>query len=106
MSIRRSAALCYALVATLAACHSASQSQPQSAPRELPEHSLSGLAAQHIVLLPTYAVRIAPGLAWSGSIGRPVEVQRTMDADLLAALDEKGLRKIWIFPEDLQQSFR
>lgn len=106
MSIRRSVALCYALVATLAACRSASQSQSQSAPRELPEHSLSSLASQHIVLLPTYSVRVMPGLAWSGSIGRPVDVQRTMDADLLAALDEKGLRKLWIFPDDLQQAYR
>jgi hypothetical protein len=96
-----------ALVTSLAlsgvACRGASQ--PQAQP-ELAEHSLSGLAAQHIVLLPTYSIRIMPGLAWSSVIGRPVDVERTLDADLLAALDEKGLRKQWIFPEDLQASFK
>jgi hypothetical protein len=29
-----------------------------------------------------------------------------MDADILAAFDEKGLRKTWIFPEDLAQSYK
>jgi hypothetical protein len=47
-----------------------------------------------------------PGLSWSASIGRPLDVQRTLDADLLAAFDERGLRKTWIFPEDLQASFK
>jgi hypothetical protein len=97
-----------AFAVTTAAC-GGSSSQPQTqapAPRELPDHSLSGLAAQRIALLPTYSVRLAPSLAWSSAVGRLVDVQRTLDADLLAALDERGLRKVWIFPEDLAQSHR
>jgi hypothetical protein len=39
-------------------------------------------------------------------MGRPIDVQRTLDADLLSALDERGVRKLWIFPEDLQQSYK
>jgi hypothetical protein len=98
---------CGFAVSTTACGGSANQTQtPTPAPRELPEASLSGLAAQHVVLLPTYSARIAPNLAWSSAVGRLVDVQRTLDADLLAALDERGLRKMWIFPEDLAQSFR
>lgn len=103
MSIRRRLVLVTALAASGVACRAANQSQPQP---ELAEHSLSGLAAQHIVLLPTYSTRIMPGLAWASAIGGPAEVKRTLDADLLAALEEKGLRKMWIFPEDLRQSFK
>jgi len=76
---------------------------PKSAP-EPAEHSLSGLAAQHIAVLPTYTARVMPGLDWS--IGRPADLRQTLDADLLAALDERGVRKTWIFPADLQQSYR
>src|SRR3954451_779100 len=97
---------CAIVVGVTPACHSSSPPGASAAPRELPEHSLSGLAAQHVVMLPTYSVRIMPGLAWSTAIGRLVDVQRTLDADLLAAFDERGIRKGWIFPDDLQQSFR
>ena len=105
MSTRRALAVFCLLVATGTACRGANQAQPKAQP-ELAEHSLSGLAAQHIVLLPTYSIRVMPGLGWASAIGRPTDVQRTLDADLLAALDERGLRKVWIFPEDLQQSFK
>ena len=78
---------------------------PKSAP-EPAEHSLSGLAAQHIAVLPTYLVRIMPGLDWGSSIGRPSELRQILDADILAALDDRGVRKNWIFPAELQQSYK
>lgn len=87
-------------IALAAACTGqAATPAPQPA-----EHALSGLAAQHIAVLPTYVARVAPELHWN--VGRPLELQRTMDADILSALDERGLRKVWIFPEDLAASYR
>jgi hypothetical protein len=99
---RRLALVASLLVSSLACGGGA---KPQTQP-ELAEHSLSGLSAQRIVLLPTYSIRVMPGLAWSAAIGRPADVQRNLDADLLAALEERGLRKRWIFPDDLQASFK
>jgi hypothetical protein len=106
MSTHPRIVLVLAIAAGAAACHGAT---PQAAERpqpEMEEHSLSGLASQHIVLLPTYAVRIMPGLSWAAAIGRPADVKQILDADLLAAFEERGIRKTWIFPEDLQQSYR
>src|SRR5947209_8068482 len=108
MSNHRHFALVASLLVNALACGGGGRGAtptPQAQP-ELAEHSLSGLAAQHIVLLPTYSTRVMPGLAWVSAIGSPTEVKRTLDADLLAALDEKGLRKTWIFPEDLLSSFK
>ena len=105
MSNHRRFAFGALLLASGLACGGGAKPEAQTKP-ELAEHSLAGLAAQHIVLLPTYSIRIMPGLAWSAAIGRPVDVQRTLDADLLAAFDERGLRKTWIFPEDLERSFK
>lgn len=68
-------------------------------PPQPAEHSLAGLAAQHIAVLPAYSVRVMPGLDWS--IGRPSDVQKTLDADIVSALDERGVKKAWIFPEQL-----
>jgi hypothetical protein len=67
------------------------------------QHSLSGLAAQRIVILPTYLARVAPALAWD--VGRPADLARTLDADIVEAFEERGLRKAWIFPVDLERSF-
>jgi hypothetical protein len=78
---------------------------PKTAP-EPAAHSLSGLAAQHIALLPTYMVRLTPGLAWASTMGRPADVKKTLDADILSALEERGIRKSWLLPPDLAQSYK
>lgn len=87
-----SAALC------LAACKSSSPT-----PAQPPEHALSGLAAQHVVILPTYMVRVAPGLGWT--LPRQTEVAKTQDSDIAAALRDRGIRT-WIFPSGLDSAFR
>lgn len=78
----------------------------KTAAPEPAESSLSGLAAQHIAVLPAYSVRVVPDLSWGASIGRPVALRRTLDADILSALDDRGVRKTWIFPEQLQASYK
>jgi hypothetical protein len=78
---------------------------PKTAP-EPPAHALSGLAAQHIAVLPTYMVRLTPGLAWAATMGRPADVRKSLDADIMAALDERGIHKAWLFPPELEQSYR
>jgi hypothetical protein len=67
-------------------------------PPEPAEHSLSGLAAQHVAVLPAYAVCIVAPLDWS--VGRLAELQRTLDADIVAALDDRGV-KAWVYPAQL-----
>jgi hypothetical protein len=89
------------MLASIASCGGG---KPQTAP-EPSESSLANLAAQHIALLPAYAVRVVPGLGWS-SIGRIADVQKTLDADIAAALDEHSIHKTWIYPSDLEQSFK
>jgi hypothetical protein len=92
-----------AMIAAATACHGARQAEsvPQAS-----EHALSGLARQHIIVLPTYAIKVAPGLDWSTTMGRQSVVQRTLDADIMAALEERGLKETWIFPPQLEQSFK
>jgi hypothetical protein len=82
---------------------------PSAAPphaAEPAENALAGLAGQHIVVLPLYAVRVMPDLGWAAAVGRTSDVARSVDADILAALEERGLRKTWIFPDQLEQSYK
>ncbi|HXT18523.1 MAG TPA: hypothetical protein VN706_23045 [Gemmatimonadaceae bacterium] len=67
------------------------------------EHSLAGIAAQHVAVLPAYTVRLMPD--WNMSIPRPPELLMQLDADILAAMDERGLRKAWVFPAQLERSY-
>lgn len=71
---------------------------------EPPEHALANLAAQHVVVLPTYAAHAAQGLTWN--IPSIAELRRAMDADIVSAFEERGLRKSWIFPDQLQSAYR
>lgn len=92
-----------ALAVATTACRGSSQ--PAAAP-QVAEHALAGLAAQHIIVLPTYAARVMPDLAWNAAVARPGQLQRTLDADILAALEERSLQKTWILPPQLVQSYR
>jgi len=91
------------MFAAAAGCHGA---QPADTVPQAAEHALSGLARQHIIILPTYSVRVAPGLEWSGAIGRESDLQHTLDVDIAAALAERGVDKTWIFPPQLEQSYK
>jgi hypothetical protein len=92
-----------ALAVATTACRGSSQ--PAAAP-QVAEHALAGLAAQHIIVLPTYAARVMPDLAWNAAVARPGQLQRALDADILAALEERSLQKTWILPPQLVQSYR
>lgn len=74
----------------------------QSAP-EPPEHAMANLAAQHVVVLPTYAAQVANGLSWTVSAS---DLRRTLDAAIVSAFTERGLRRAWIFPDQLQAAYR
>jgi hypothetical protein len=95
--------MCSALLGSVGCHHAAPELERAVTPSE---HSLAGLASQHIVLLPAYSIRVVPGLGWGSAIGRPTDVERALDADILAAFEDKGLRKTWIFPEDLALSHK
>ena len=82
------------------ACHGGSaRPEPEST-----DHSLAGLAAQRVAILPTYAVRVMPSVPWS--IGRVSDVQMNLDADIAAAFEERGIKRQWTFPDELDASFR
>jgi hypothetical protein len=73
-------------------------------PPEPSEHALAGLAAQHLAVLPTYAVKLA---GTSGPLDmKPVEFERTLDADIPSAFEDRGIKKTWLFPPDLRASYR
>lgn len=89
-----------ALVISVAGC-SASPRPAAPAPNE---HALSGLAAQSVAVLPTYSAHLEPGMNWN--LGRPTELARSLDNEIASAFDERGLKRGWVFPEQLAESYR
>ncbi len=51
-------------------------------------------------------VRLMPGLDWASSVGRLDDIKRVLDADIVSAFDERGLKANWIFPDALERSYR
>ncbi len=99
-------ALALALVAACASGAPAVNPAVKPPVAEPSEHALSGLARVHVAVLPAYAVHIAPGLSWASSISSPEAVRQTLDADIASAFDDRGLRHQWIFPPELEASYR
>jgi hypothetical protein len=95
--MRRSLLLLSPLAALSMGCGPKNTTTPSA-----PQGALSGLAAQRIVVLPAFAADIAPVLGWSSA--RPSEVLRQLDADIVDALEERGVKQSWVFPEALRQS--
>jgi hypothetical protein len=92
------AVLLLSVAPLVVACKSSSPT-----PAQPPEHTLSGLAAQHVVILPTYIVRVVPGLGWT--LPRSAEIGRTQDADIAAAFADHAIRT-WIMPSGLDSAYR
>ena len=83
----------------LVACKSSPPKAPQPS-----EHALAGLAAQHVAVLPSYAVKLMPGL---GALdAKPVEFERSLDTAIPAAFEDRGIKKAWLFPPELRASYR
>ena len=83
----------------LVACKSSPPKPPQPS-----EHALAGLAAQHVAVLPSYAVKLMPGL---GALeAKPVEFERNLDTAIPAAFEDRGIKKAWLFPPELRASYR
>lgn len=92
----------------LAICATAACFRPKT-PAPAPAGGLSTLAAQQVIVLPTYAATVDPVLAqftrdWT--VPRPNDLQRTLDNEIASAFEERGLKKAWVFPDQLAQSYR
>src|SRR5207247_8360198 len=70
-----------------------------------PSAALGDLAAQHVIVLPTFHVRFAPELRWDATV-RPRDVQRSLDSAIAKELDARGLTANWVLPDQLAQSYR
>lgn len=105
MTIHRHLVLPLAMATMLLACHHA-PAPATSATAAPNDQALSGIAAQNIVLLPTYTVRVAPDLPWGPAIGRTRDVQQALDKEIRTALEDRGVGKTWIYPEALVASYK
>jgi hypothetical protein len=97
----RHLALTLAMATSFAACHRGPN--PPPAPADM---SLSGLSAQHVILLPTYLVRVPPDHEWRTAIGRPQDLRKALDSAIVLALEERGAGRSWILPSALTLSYK
>lgn len=91
-----------ATLAAIMACHSA----PPPATVTPPDLALSGLVAERIVVLPTYTLSVAPDLSTSGLTGSSRDLMAAFDSTLQATLERRGLRNRWVFPPELERSYK
>jgi len=100
----RAISLRYAVIgaaAVLAAC-SSGQPHPGAMP---PLRPFEALVAQRVVVTPTFSMAVAGDLDWGRRIGRSREVRQKLDSSIASALDARGVKKGWIFPDRLASTY-
>lgn len=102
--MKSSALLVAAFVASAACAHAPQPPAEKAAP--LPATPLSAFAAQHLVVAPTQYLRSADSLGWSERIANPAEYLSNVDAELTFALEQRGLKGMWVLPEALVRSMK
>ena len=100
--MRNSPRLLLSLTLALAACggHGAPQ-EATPAPKVRP---LAALAAQQVILTPTYTLRDSDLLGWTTRIARSRDYLKSFDTILESELTARGLGSQWIFPPALMRA--
>ncbi|MEP6618594.1 MAG: hypothetical protein ABJE47_04750 [bacterium] len=94
------------LTLLLAACRNGKPADEAPAPIEPPTRPLAQLAAQRVILVPTFSLGTGDVMGWSTQIPKSRDYLKTVDDELETALGERGLKKQWIYPADLQRALR
>lgn len=89
------------MLATLAAGCGSKPATPAPAPAL----SLQGLTAQRLAVLPTFTIIVGTD-EWGAPLRRSTETLRALDTAIVAALDERGIGRNWVFPPELRRSFQ
>ncbi len=67
---------------------------------------LSQLAAQRVIVTPTYTLVTGDPMGWSAGIPKSRDYLRSLDDEIASALGERGLRAQWIYPADLVRAMK
>lgn len=89
-------------MALVAACSRGPDPNSQVAP--LPNRPLAGLAGQQVIVLPVHYLRPGDSLGWAAAVERPRQLLSDVDDEIAFALEERGFRTRWVFPEQLVRS--
>ena len=94
------------LVLLASACQSAPAATDVPAPMEAPPIPLAQLAAQRVIITPTYSLLAGDALGWGTSISKPRDYLKTLDDTLARILGDRGLKTQWIYPADLVRAMK
>jgi hypothetical protein len=82
-------------------------SQPAETPAPVaPVRPLAALAAQQVIVTPTYSLREVDALGWTAQIPRSREYLRSFDDALATELAARGVQSQWVWPADLARAAR
>lgn len=99
--VRRSVRQLSIIALLLAACRGAPTSEDVPSPPEPTMRPLAQLAAQRVIVTPSFSLVSPDPLGWSSQLPKSRDYLRQFDDTLQSVLSERGLRKQWVYPPDL-----
>jgi hypothetical protein len=103
--VRPSLRLLCSLPLVLAACRGqkGAETPPPVEPQLRP---LAQLAAQQVIVTPSYYLRAPDPLGWSAQVPKSREYLKSLDDELALVLAERGLKSQWVYPADLVRAMK
>lgn len=91
-------------MAMLAACSARQEAERSLEP--LPAQPLAAYTARPLLVLPVRYLRPADSLGWAAQIPESRAYLQTLDSEIAFAVGERGVKELWVFPDELARSVR
>ena len=90
----------------LAACQSGKASEETAPPPAPSIRPLAQLAAQRVIVTPSFNLVAGDPLGWAAQIPKSREYLRVLDDEIATALGDRGLKSQWVYPADLVRAIK
>jgi hypothetical protein len=98
MSVKISAAVGAALLATSALAAHPARADAQERSKVPHQHVLAAFSTRRLMILPTHYLRMGDSLGWAGQITDQTAYLSSLDDEVAFAFSDRGVKKMWVFP--------
>jgi hypothetical protein len=98
MSVKISAAIGAALLATSALAAHPARADAQEHSKRPHQHVLAAFSTRRLMILPTHYLRMGDSLGWADQITDQTAYLSSLDDEVAFAFSDRGVKKVWVFP--------
>ena len=94
------------LTLALGACGGGKPPEEAPSPVMAPMRPLAQLAAQRVIVTPSFNLVAGDPLGWGAQIPKSRDYLKVLDDEIATALGDRGLKSQWVYPADLVRAIK